>query len=211
MAFAGVWKPCIWQSVYWSRSKVLSLKHNCALQVSAGHRWGLESFLCSSLWFLLRLILIPGFVQRAIFKKGKAMHAFLSWNWTKCQLPFGWQLEQYLLCRYGKRNGRWGEAGWHFRRKLSQCAHLWWHLIQPSQLTTKSRVCFKTKISSTLPLFLMSALHMCWLTPWLPHMRTNTSTWNECNNGMRLHDLYIMRWPWFDLHPSCVCQFSYSV
>lgn len=81
MAFAGLWKPCIWQSVYWSRSKVLSLKHNWASQVSAGHRWGLESFLWSSLWFLLRLVLIFGFVQRTILeRKKKAVCAFLSWK-----------------------------------------------------------------------------------------------------------------------------------
>lgn len=163
MAFTGVWKPCIWQSVYWSHSKVLSLKHNCALQVSAGHRWGLESFLCSSLWFLLRLILIPGFVQRAVFKKKKknkktyACIPLLEVNQMSASI---WMATRaVLLCKYGRNDGRPGEAGWHFTRKLSQCAHHWWHLIQPSPLSTKSRVCFKTKISSTLPLFQMSVLH----------------------------------------------------
>lgn len=57
--------------VYWSRARVLSLKHNWASQVSAGHRWGLESFLWSSRWFLLRLILISGFVQRTLLERKK--------------------------------------------------------------------------------------------------------------------------------------------
>lgn len=47
MAFARIWKPCIWHYIYLSHSTVLSLTHNCALQVSAGKRWNWESFLCS--------------------------------------------------------------------------------------------------------------------------------------------------------------------
>lgn len=57
---------------------------------------------------------------------------------------------------------------------------------------------------------------MCLLTPPLPHKSTSTSTCGEVQQGAQCAwgcgtDSHTMRWPRFDIHPHCLCQFSYPI
>lgn len=118
---------------------------------------------------------------------------------------------------------------------------LWRHLIQPSQLRTKSHVCFKTeKKNASVPSLSRTSVHpshMHLQNPSLPHPRTNTSTGSEVQQrhsstgnevqqrntstgsavpqralcGGSLQGLHAMKWPRFDFNPHCVRQFPYSV
>lgn len=90
----GIWKLCRWHYIYPSHFRVLSLIHNCAFQVSAGHRTGLALFLC-----LFPMVCVEAYFNLWVGAQGpikKASCASISQKWTKCQFSFELQLETCL-------------------------------------------------------------------------------------------------------------------
>lgn len=150
MAFAEIWKPCIWHSIYLSHSKVLSLKHNCALQVSAGHRWGLESFLCSFPMVFVEARFNLWFCAKGRLKRMLHTHQSLR-SEPNVSFCLNANRRNIFSYKYGRRKGSWEEAGWCLGWKLSQWVSLWWDLVPLSRSSaweTESPVCPKSSTTT---------------------------------------------------------------